>query len=366
MVTLVTGGAGFIGRHLVRQLRHGGEAVRVLDAAPFAEAPAGVEVLQGDVTEPADLASALAGADSVFHLAALPQLWYRHPGEYERVNLGATRRLLEAAETKGVKHIVLVSSLTTLIGRRTPKGPVLLDETASPALEDMLGPYCRSKFLAEQAALEASGRGLPVVIALPTLPVGPGDVRLTPPSRMILDFLNARTPAFLETMLNLIDVEDLAAGLIAARDRGRIGERYILGHENLRLSELLGLLEELSGLTMPKRRVPYALALLAAQVSEFVSDRITGRPPKAPLTGVRLAGHPVKLDASKAMRELGLPQTPIRLALTKALLWFEREGLLERPLPNSARLRRELEAAPGRTAKDRPNPTSAPTAGRPE
>ena len=198
------------------------------------------------------------------------------------------------------------------------------------SLTDLPGPYCRSKFLAEQEALKAAARGLPVVIVNPTLPVGPGDRGLTPPTEMLLLFLNGETPAYLDCTLNFVDVRDVAIGHVLAADKGRIGERYILGGENLRISQLLELLHELTGLSMLRVQVPYGLALVFAAFSEFFADHITRRPPRAPLTGVRLVRRPMAFDSSKARTELGLPQTPLHTSLADAIQWFGEQGYLRR------------------------------------
>ncbi len=337
MTVLVTGGCGFIGRHLVNQLRARGDAVRVLDLGPFEDLPDGVETILGSITDPGAVRRSLEGAETVYHLAAYPHLWARSRRLFDEVNVEGTRVVLAAAAEAGVARFVHSSSLTVLMTRRNDGGEVRIDEARETRLEEMLGPYCRSKFLAERAALAAAapdGGGLPLVVVLPTLPVGPGDRNLTPPSRMILDFVNGRAPAYLDCRLILIDVRDLAAGHIAAAERGRVGERYILGNENIRLSEILDLLSEVTGLPINRaRRIPYALAQAAAWVDETLADLVTHRPPRAPLTGVRLAGVPALFDSTKAQRDLGLPQSPIREALKDQLLWMRARGWITRPLP---------------------------------
>jgi dihydroflavonol-4-reductase len=214
------------------------------------------------------------------------------------------------------------------------------------SLEDLPGQYCRSKFLAEQAALMAARRGLPVVIVNPTLPVGPGDWGLTPPTEMLLLFLNGQTPAFLDGPLNFVDVRDAALGHLLAAEKGRVGERYILGGKNLKISQLLDLLHELTGLSMPRVRVPYGAALVIAAVSEFLADRITHRPPRAPLAGVRLMRRSMAFDSSKAKAGLGLPETPLHISLADAIEWFREQGYLHREIRGSSpRLLRSAGAA---------------------
>lgn len=333
MTTLITGGCGFIGRHLVARLSERGEGVRVLDEGPFDDLPEGVEKVSGSITDPDAVGRAMAGVRTLFHLAAYPHLWAPRRDLYQEVNVEGTRRVLEAAAAAGVGRIVHTSSLTALIGRGDDRRGQWIDESAQPGLDDLLGPYCRSKFLAERAALDAAGRGLPVVVVVPTLPVGPGDRNVSPPTRMIRDFVEGRAPAYLDCTLNLIDVRDVAAGHLAAAERGQIGERYILGHENLQMAEFIALLRAVTGLPIRTWPIPYALAYLFARLDETLAGLVTHRPPRAPLSGVRLAKASGRFDSSKAVRELGLPQSPIRGALSDALRWMACRGLITRPMP---------------------------------
>lgn len=333
MTSLVTGGGGFVGRHVVALLAARGAPVRVLDLDPPADLPAGVEAVRGSVTDAGTVRAAMAGVDTVYNLAANPHLWARDRGVFDRVNHGGTLVVLAEAERAGVARLVHTSSLTTLIGRRTCAVEVPLDEDVTVPVEDLLGPYPRAKALAERAVLDAARRGLPAVVVLPTMPVGPGDRGLTPPTRMILDFVNGAAPAYLECTLNLIDVRHLAAAHLAAADHGRPGERYVLGNANLWMSAFLALLGEVSGVPMPRRRVPYQVALAAARAGEWAADHVTGRPPQAPVTGVRLAGRPAFFDSTRAVRELGLRQAPLRQTLRDQLLWLRDRGLVTRALP---------------------------------
>jgi len=317
----------------VEQLAARGERVRVLDLRSLGATPAGVEHVVGSITDPATVARAMDGCERVFHLAANPNLWAPDPRSFDVVNHQGTRRMLEAAQKAGVQRFVYTSTESILKSCRAPKGSAraLIDEKVRLTLEDMPGPYCRSKFLAEEAAREAAAGGLPVVIANPTMPIGPGDTLLTPPSKMILGFLNGETPAYLDCEINMVDARDIAAGHILAADKGRVGERYILGNANLRLGELLAKLHRLTGLPMPRTRIPYALALVSAVVSEGISN-MTKKPPIAPLTGVRLTRTSMAFDCSKARGELGWSCRTLEQSLCDAISWMSGCGLLRRPV----------------------------------
>ena len=319
-VSLVTGGAGFIGQHLVRQLLERGERVRILDIAEPETLGSDVETVKGSILDAEVVARALKGADRLYHLAANPNLWTRRKADFEETNLRGTRTVLAQAARAELERIVHCSTESILKSVRRGTSEATADESVNVNLDDMAGPYCRSKYLAEEEAQRAAARGLPVVIVNPTLPIGPGDRFLTPPTRMLLLFLNGRSPAYLDCEVNLIDVREAALGHILAADKGIVGERYVLGGENMRLRDVLRLLEELTGLSMPRTSIPYWTALAVSAVSEFVSDYVSGRPPIAPLTGVRLARTPMVFDCSKAVRELGLPQRPVRGALAEAIL----------------------------------------------
>lgn len=323
-LTLVTGGAGFVGRHLVRKLKERGEAVRVFDLAP-AENTGDV---QGSVADAEAAARAVHDAATIFHLAGNAQLWARDSKAFDEANRRGTEVMLAAARRAGAKRFVHCSSLTTLVGRRTPIGASSADETIALNPRDMLGPYPGSKRLAELAVDAAVVDGLDAVIAIPTEPLGPGDAGLTPPTRMILDFASGRTPAYIDCMLNFVPVDSLADGLIAVRDRGRRGQRYLLGGENVAMEALLEAIGRLTGKAMPRRRLPYAAAQLAGLVDTGIFARLTRKPPKAPLTGVRLAGRRVSFSSEKAARELGWRAGPFEPALAETLQWFKAEGLL--------------------------------------
>jgi dihydroflavonol-4-reductase len=332
-LSLVTGGSGFIGRHLVQMLCARGERVRIFDLRRPGYGvrlrSETVEFVQGDIADADAVARAMTGSDRVFHLAANPNLWARHKDDFTRVNFQGTVNVLSAAARLRPQRIVYTSTESILAGLRRRSSDGLIDESAAQREEDLPGPYCRSKFRAERAALDAAGQGLPVVVVNPTLPVGPGDELMTPPTRMMLDFLNGRAPAYLDAAINMIDVRDAALGHLLAAERGRPGRRYILGGENLTMGALLALLEQISGRPMPKWRIPYWLALGYAAVDEFIADRVTRRPPRAPLAGVKLVRHPMRFDNSRAHAELGLDPRPLRESLTEAFAWFRAAGLLQ-------------------------------------
>lgn len=327
--SLVTGGGGFIGLHLVKQLLEQGETVRVLEL-PDVPLPPDVEVVHGSVCDTETVRKALKGVHRLYHLAANPNLWTHDKKDFRRVNYEGTCTVLREAAKCNLEIIVYTSTESILTGKA--RHEAMVDAAVKRVIQEMPGPYCRSKFLAEQAAFKAAENGLPVVIVSPTLPIGPGDRKITPPTRMILDFINTKTPAYLECGFNLIDVRDVAAGHILAAEQGRYGERYILGHENMTLSELLQMIEEITGFVMPKMRIPYWVALTAGAFSEFLADYVTRRQPRAPLTGVRLARYPMYFDSNKAIKALGLPQNSLYQALTDEIDWLSRQGLITRRL----------------------------------
>ncbi len=326
MRALVTGGAGFVGAHLVAALKARGDTVRVLDLNPVA----GVETIVGSIEDEAIARAACREIDAVYHLAGNAQLWSPDTDCFDRINHRGTQTMLRAAAIGGVRRFVHCSSLTTLVGKRTPVGASSADERAMFGVNDMLGPYPRSKLLAEQAALAGASQNLDVVVAIPTEPLGPGDESLTPPTRMIIDLLNGRIPATIDCMLNFVSVRSLADGFIAVAERGRRGERYLLGGENVPMARLLIELERQSGLKMPRAQLPYVIALAVGALDTGLTSRLTRRPPRAPLTGVRLAGRRVSFASSKAEAELGWRSEPFDRALAGALQWFRERGLVTR------------------------------------
>jgi len=327
---LVTGATGFIGSHVARQLLEAGYEVRAL-ARPAADAGGQrrnpldprCEPCSGDLHSPASLKQALKGCDALAHVAADYRLWARDPWAIYDTNLIGTRNLLVAARREGVQRVVYTSSVAAC--GIPPDG--------SPGNEDtpinqhhLAGAYKRSKYLAEHEALSLAREGLPLVVVNPSTPVGPGDVKPTPTGRIIVDFLRGRLPAYVDTGLNLIAVEDCARGHVLALEKGQIGERYILGHRNLSLQAILGMLAKLTGRAPPRFKVPRWLAYAAAYSDEFVEGRLLHRAPGIPVNGVRMSARHMYFDASKAVRELGLPQSPVEDALARAIAWFRAEG----------------------------------------
>ncbi len=326
-LALVTGGAGFVGGHVVRALLERGHAVRVIDLTPSPGLDGRADFIQGSVLDRPLLRQALDGVGWVFHLAANPNLWAPDKRSFAVTNVETVEVVLTEATAAGVQRIVHTSTESILVGRRYRRGD-RVDETSRPDLDDLFGPYCRSKMLGELAALRAAEQGAPVVVVNPTMPIGPGDHRMTPPTTMLKGFLNGDHPAYFDFEMNLVDVRDVAVGHILAAEHGAIGERYILGGSNLSMTDLLRLLGQVSGRPMPKRTIPYALALTVAAVSEFVADHITRRPPVAALTGVRLAGVGMSISADKAIAQLGYEPRPIEAALADATHWLAETGQL--------------------------------------
>ena len=320
---LVTGATGFVGANVARELLREGATVRVL-ARPNGDRRAieglAVEISEGDLVDPASIRQAVQGARMVFHVAADYRLWAPRPEEIYRANVEGTRAVLQAAADAGVKRVVYTSSVGAL---GIPKDGSPGTEESPVTLADMVGDYKRSKFLAEQVALDFARRGLPVVVVNPSAPVGPWDVKPTPTGQMIVDFMRGRMVATLDTGLNIVHVRDVARGHVLAAERGKPGERYILGHArgNLSLAEIFRLLAGITGGRAPRFRVPYALAWCGAAVCEGFS-RVTGRPPAVPLTAVRMARKRMYFSPAKAVRDLGLPQTEPREALADAVAWF--------------------------------------------
>jgi dihydroflavonol-4-reductase len=329
--TVVTGGAGFIGGHLVDLLVERGERVVVVErpGADLSHVPEGVEVVLADIRDREATRRAVEGARFVYHLAANPNLWARDRREFDAVNHRGTVHVLDSALEGGVERIVHVST-ESILTRARSTGPIAEDVEIS--LSDAVGSYCRSKLRAENHAMDRARAGAPVVVVNPTMPVGPGDRGVSPPTRLIRDFCNGKLPARMDCTLNLIDVRDVAKGLVLAMDHARTGRRYLLGGENLTLVALLGHLSELTGVPVPRWSVPYPLGLAVAFASEFWADRVTGKPPKATVTGVRLTRRELNFDASDSLRQLGLIPRPIRNSLADAVAWLlQTQAIVRRP-----------------------------------
>jgi dihydroflavonol-4-reductase len=327
---LVTGGTGFVGSHVARQLVERGDTVRALARASSKTDnldELDVEIVRGDLQDPASLKAATQGCELVFHVAADYRLWSRDPRELYRSNVDGTRNILQAALDSGVERVVYTSTVGAL---GIPPGGQPGTEETPVTLEEMVGDYKRSKFLAEEATKQfARETGLPVVIVNPSTPVGENDIKPTPTGKIIVDFLDRRMPAFVDTGLNLIDVRDVARGHLLAAERGIPGERYILGNENVTLQRILGMLSVITGLPAPSRRIPYGVAYAAAWADTALFGSLLRREPHIPLEGVKMARKHMYFDASRAVKELGLPQSPINDALERAVQWFVTNGYVK-------------------------------------
>jgi dihydroflavonol-4-reductase len=325
MTTLVTGASGFLGSHVARLLFERGEKVRLL-LRPTSQTKLidGLEAerVEGDLRDPSSLDRALSGVRTVYHVAADYRLWARDPREIYESNVQGTRNMLDAAGRAKVEKFVYTSTVGTVA---VPRDGIFPDEGVDSSLGEMIGDYKRSKWLAEQEAKKAADSGLPVIIVNPTTPVGPGDAKPTPTGRIILDFLNGRMPAYVDTGLNFVPVEDAAAGHLLAADRGRVGERYILGAENLTLKQALKILSRASGRPAPRVRVPHVLAM-AAGYGDAALSSLLGREPRIPLEGVRMARHSMFVNTEKARAELGLSPGPVAAAFERAVRWYESSG----------------------------------------
>jgi len=324
-LNLVTGGTGFLGAHVVRALLFRREPVRCLVRETGARRNLEglpVEIAVGDLRDPLSLERALKGAKTLYHCAADYRLYSRRPRELFETNVAGTENLLRAAADSGTGRIVYTSTVGAL-GRGRDGAPA--DEATAVSRAEMIGAYKASKFDAERAAKTWTRRGLPLVIVNPSTPVGELDVKPTPTGKMILDFLNRRMPAYVDTGLNLIDARDAAEGHVLAAERGRVGEKYILGNRNMTLKEILDALSVLTGIPSPRVRLP-AWVPVAAGAIDTVLARLSNREPRVALDAARMARHRMYFDSSKAVRELGLPQNPVEDALARAVAWFRDNG----------------------------------------
>ena len=331
MKCLVTGGSGFIGANLVHELNaRGHEVVCALRPGSDRRGLAGAEyeAVEAPLDSPARLREVMTDCDWCFHVAASYHLWLPDYGPMYAANVDGTRNVLEAAHAAGCERIVYTSTVGCIGLPKEIGGKVSPTNEATPVAEtQMSNHYKLSKWRAEVVARELAAKGLPIVIVNPSAPIGPRDVKPTPTGKVILDFLNRAMPAYLDTGLNWAHVRDVAIGHILAAEKGRVGDRYILGNAdgNKSMREAFGILEELTSVKAPKMQIPYFVAWTAAQVDETIS-KFTGKPPKAPLAGVRMAKYKMFFSPEKAIKELGLPQTSAREALKDAVDWFRENG----------------------------------------
>lgn len=320
-ISVVTGGSGFIGQHLVDLLLAQGEDVRIIDLEPPSVLKTGTTFIQGSVTDRVLVETVLNNARFVYHTAAIPHLWAPDPAIYQEVNVNGTRTVLEAAVKAGVERVVHTSSSSVLIDRTIGDELDMVDETRDTTKENLFGHYARSKWQAETLALDYVDR-LPVVVVMPTLPLGPGDRNGTPPTRMLQDFINGKAPAYINCLLNIVDVRDVAAGHVLACERGQPGQRYILNHHAIDMVVFLQYLEELTGRAMPRWRIPKTAAVLASAVDEAWSTFISRCAPTAPFSGTRMGIRSVRFDSKLAETDLGLPRTPLLRTLIDAVNWL--------------------------------------------
>src|SRR6201997_5467037 len=326
MLAFVTGATGFLGSHVARVLSDEGAQLRLLvrsNSNPQNLRGLKADTAVGDLRDASSIEKAMAGCDTVFHVAADYRLWVRDPADMYRSNVAGTRAILEAARKNGVRRVVYTSSVAT-IGFTGNGHPA--DEDSPVSLADMIGHYKRSKFMAEQIALEAGRSGLEVVTVNPTTPVGEQDVKPTPTGRIILDFLKRKFPAYVETGLNLVDVRECARGHVMALEKGKSGERYILGGEDLTLKQILDKLAKLTGLRSPTLKLPYIFAYMAGLVDEAITGGLLHREPRATVDAVRMGKKKMFASSAKAERELGWKLVPVEDALRRAVEWFRANG----------------------------------------
>jgi dihydroflavonol-4-reductase len=330
MKALVTGGTGFVGSHLVRRLLDRGAEVRCL-ARPSSrldnlkDLP--VEICSGDLRDLDSLKLAAKGVRVIYHCAADYRLWCRDPREMYESNVNGSRNVCRAAFDESVERVVYTSTVGAL-GLNGDGRPS--DEDTPVAISDMIGHYKRSKFLAEEEVRGWVARGLPAVIVNPSTPIGELDIKPTPTGKIIVDFLNGKMFGYVDTGMNLVDVRDCAEGHVLAAERGRVGERYILGGQNVTLKEMFDSLARVTGVRSPETKVPHWVAETYARLENFWSVNIASRAPEVPLESVRMSRHKMWFDSSKAVAELGLPQSPIENALARAVEWFQEHGYVKR------------------------------------
>ncbi len=331
MKAFVTGATGFVGSHVARALAEGGAGLRLLVRSTsrtenIAELRA--EIARGDLRDPASLKNAMSGCEFVFHVAADYRLWVRDPDEMYKANVEGTRAIIKAAQESGVRRVIYCSSVATM---GFASDGTIADENSPVSLEDMIGHYKRSKFMAEQVALQAGRKGADVVVVNPTTPIGEGDIKPTPTGRIIVDFLNKKFPAYVDTGLNLADVREVARGHLLAMEKAVPGERYILGGEDLTLKQILDKLAELTGLPSPTAKVPHAVAMGFAVFDQFFTGTLRGKEPRATVDAVRMGRKKMFASSAKAERELGYRIVPVRDAMRRAITWFQSHGYAAPP-----------------------------------
>jgi dihydroflavonol-4-reductase len=326
MLAFVTGATGFLGSHVARVLAEQGAKLRLL-VRPSSDLRnlqgLNAETATGDLRDPASLENAMAGCDTVFHVAADYRFWVRDPEQMYQSNVEGTRAILAAARKNGVRSVVCTSSVATM-GFTANGHPA--DEESPVSLKDMIGHYKRSKFMAEQLALEAGRSGMRVVVVNPTTPIGEQDVKPTPTGRIVVDFMKRKFPAYVETGLNLVDATECARGHVAVLEKGKSGERYILGGQNLTLKQILDQLARITGLPSPKVKLPYIFAFAAGVVDETITGRMLNREPRATIDTVRMGRKKMFASSDKAERELGWKIVPVEGALRRAVEWFRANG----------------------------------------
>jgi dihydroflavonol-4-reductase len=329
MKAFVTGATGFVGSHVAQLLCAQGADVRLL-VRPTSRteniADLKADRATGDLRDPASLKKAMQGCEFVFHVAADYRLWVRDPEDMYRCNVEGTRAIIQAAQESGVRRVIYTSSVATMGFTTTGH---IADENSPVSLQDMVGPYKRSKFMAEQVALEAGRNGANVVVVNPTTPIGEQDIKPTPTGRIIVDFLKRKFPAYVDTGLNLADVKEVARGHLLALERAVPGQRYILGGENLTLKQILDKLSALTSLPSPRMKVPHAVALGFAAFDQLFTGFILGKEPRATIDAVRMGRKKMFASSARAERELGFKVLPVDAALGRAIHWFQTHGYVE-------------------------------------
>ena len=329
MKIFLTGATGFVGSHVARAYAAAGAELRLLTRKTSRLAAIegiAADVIVGDLRQTEGLRTAMRGCDALVHVAADYRLWVRDPGAMYRANVEGTRWLLEAARQHGVRRVIYTSSVATMGFLSRSNQATVADERSPVAIADMIGPYKRSKFMAEQVAIDAARSGVDVVIVNPTTPIGERDIKPTPTGRIVVDFLKQKFPAYVETGLNLVDATECARGHVQACEKGRSGERYILGGENLTLKQILDRLGAITGLKSPTVKLPYVFALATGVVDELVTGRLLGREPRATIDAVRMGRKMMFVSSAKAERELGWRSLPVDGALRRAVEWFRGHG----------------------------------------